>query len=99
MRTESSYQADLVKKLRSIYPGCFIIRNDPRVNQGVPDLLVLIENQWAMLEIKLSEKSPVQPNQAHYIKQFDNMGFAAFINPDNEVDVLEDLRTTLYANW
>ena len=91
---ENRYQSHLIAKLRDRFPGCFILKNDTDYMQGVPDLLVLYENKWAMLEVKASEDSPYQPNQNHYINIFDAMSFGAFIYPENESEVLHDLSKT-----
>lgn len=89
---ESRYQADLTDKLRVILPGCFILKNDPSYIQGVPDLTILFENRWAMLEIKRNSRASVQPNQGYYIELLDEMSFASFIEPSTEEDVLYELQ-------
>lgn len=89
---ESAYQAQLILRLGNLFPGCFILKNDPGYLQGVPDLLVLFQNKWAMLEVKASATSPERPNQPYYVELLDNMSFAAFIYPENEEDVLHDLQ-------
>lgn len=89
---ERDFQADLIKVLRRLFPGCIVLKNDPNYLQGVPDLLVLWFNNWAALEVKKSPKSAVRPNQAHYIRQMDRMSFAAIINPENKDSVLDDLQ-------
>ena len=90
--TESQYQTKLIKKLRDRLPGCVILKNDPSWLQGVPDILVLYNQRWAALEIKLSHDSSFQPNQQYYIDLFGEMSYASFINPQNEEDVLNDLQ-------
>lgn len=92
---ESHYQAKLIKKIRAMLPGCFVIKNDPMQYQGVPDLLVLFRDRWGMLEVKVDEDSPVEPNQPYYVALFDEMSFAAFIHPGNERMVLNDLQSAL----
>jgi hypothetical protein len=92
---EVVYQARLIKKLQAMFPGCFILKNDPRENQGIPDILILFGDQWAMLEVKISERFSVQPNQWYFIEMFDRMSFAAFIFPENEEEVLHALQSTL----
>ena len=93
MPNEAVYQGKLIKKLERLFPGCFIMKNDPSENQGVPDLLILFRDQWAMLEVKISSVASNQPNQDYYIQKFGEMSFASFINPQNEVEVLDDLQS------
>lgn len=94
MKNETVYQAKLITKLKTLLPGCFIIKNDPATNQGVPDILILFREHWGMLEVKMSGTSSKQPNQEYYIDKFGEMSFASFINPQNEEQVLFDLQTT-----
>lgn len=89
---ENDYQAKLIKRLRRRFRGCFILKNDTDYLQGVPDLLILFENKWAMLEVKASEDSQMQPNQEYYVDQLDRMSYASFVYPENEHAVMQDLR-------
>lgn len=92
---ENSYQAYLIKRLKKLLPGCEVLKNDEQYLQGVPDLLILYRDQWAMLEVKMSESSPFQPNQEHYINQFDSWSFAQVIYPENEEEILHELQSAL----
>jgi hypothetical protein len=92
---ESQYQAQLIKKLNRRLPGCIILKNDPDYLQGVPDLLILFEDKWAALEVKISRTAPNQPNQTWYICEMNDMSFAAFIYPDIEEDGLDALQQAL----
>lgn len=94
-RNETAYQRRLIHKLEEMFPGCVIIKNDPSELQGIPDLLILFRDMWAMLEVKLEANSNTQPNQEYYVREFDEMSFAAFICPDNEDEVLSDLQSAL----
>lgn len=89
---ESVYQAQLMRKLRRMFRGCVILKNDTDYQQGIPDLLLLWEGRWAMLEVKAFENAPEQPNQDFYIRKFNGMSFASFIYPENERAVLRDLQ-------
>jgi hypothetical protein len=89
---ESAFQTILIKDLHVLFPGCVVLKNDTLYQQGIPDLLVLYRNRWAMLEVKASADAPEQPNQAYYIDLFNGMSFAAFIYPENEEDVLYELQ-------
>lgn len=88
---ESAFQARLIKRLKDLFPGCVVLKNDAGYLQGFPDLTVLYRNRWAVLECKQSERSRHQPNQDFYVDYLDGMGFARFIFPENEEDVLRDL--------
>lgn len=89
---ENQYQAQLIKKLKSLFPACVVLKNDSAYAPGIPDLLVLYNNRWAMLEVKATARSRVQPNQEYYVQRFDRMSFGAFIYPENEEEVLYDLQ-------
>ena len=92
---ENQYQAMLIKKIKRRFPDCFVLKNDSAYLQGVPDLLVLVGDRWAMLEVKADWNSDQQPNQEYYIDLLDGMSFAAFIYPQNEQDVLNALQQAL----
>lgn len=89
---ESVYQAQLIDDLKDLFPGCLILMNDSQQWQGIPDLLILFGRKWAMLEVKASAKARIRPNQPYYVDQFNRMSYAAFIYPENEEEVLNDLQ-------
>lgn len=91
-RREIAYQAELVERIEAMFPGCFVLRNDPTVVQGIPDILILFGCGWAMLEVKLAANSPTRPNQPYYVERFNEMSYAAFVYPENEDEVLHDLQ-------
>lgn len=90
--TEAQYQKKVIDKLEQIFPGCVVIKNDPSYQQGIPDWTILFGNCWGMLEIKKSLRARRQPNQQYYVDMFRNMSFAAFICPENEEEVLDELQ-------
>lgn len=90
--TERAYQAKLIKKLKELYPGCEILKNDPNLKQGILDLTILWGPFWAMLEVKASESAPERPNQGYFVKKLNGMSFASFIFPENEKEVLAALQ-------
>jgi len=94
---ERDYQARLIKELRRLFPGCVILKNDSDYLQGIPDLTILYNDRWAMLEVKAGAKSSVQPNQDYYVHKLNEMSFAAFIYPSNQEAVLDDLQRTFEA--
>lgn len=94
---ESLYQRRIIKLIRELFPGCVILKNDPAYLQGVPDIIILYNDRWAMLEFKRSDKAGHRPNQDYYINLLDSMSYASFISPENEEDVIYDLQCTLGA--
>jgi hypothetical protein len=47
--TENEYQAKLIVKLKKLFPGCEILKNDSGYKQGILDLTILWGPFWAML--------------------------------------------------
>jgi hypothetical protein len=94
MALESRFQADLIKELREMFPGCVILKNDPNYLQGFPDLLILYRAKWAALEVKKSRTAPHRPNQPYYVSLAAEMSFGAFIFPENKEEVLNALQQT-----
>jgi hypothetical protein len=86
--TEAAFQAKLIRRLKRMFPGCVVLKNDPNYVQGILDLTLLWQHVWAMLEVKASSTASERPNQRYYVEQLDNMSFAAFIYPENEEEVL-----------
>lgn len=91
---ENKFQAGLKKKLRMMFPGCIVTKLDSSDIQGIPDLLVLYKDKWATLEVKKEEKASHRPNQDYYVEKMNEMSFSRFIFPENEEDVLNELRET-----
>ena len=89
---ESKFQSDLKKELQGMFPGCMITKLDSGDIQGIPDLLVLYKDKWAVLENKRSVKASHQPNQDYYVDKMNDMSFASFIYPENKDEVLARLR-------
>jgi hypothetical protein len=90
--TEAEYQKKLINKLRFLFPGCVILKNDPGYLQGIPDLVIFYRDRYAFLEVKASEKTKVQVNQPYYVELLNSMSFADFIYPSNEEEVLSALQ-------
>lgn len=91
-RRENAYQAQLIKKLETMFPGCMILKNDSGYKQGILDLTILWGRSWASLEVKASKTAEIQPNQEYYVKRLDEMSFASIICPENEAEVLSALQ-------
>lgn len=88
---ESEFQAKLIKKLKALYPGCEILKNDANYKQGFPDLLIMFGKHYAVLECKASKDEPYRPNQEWYLDKIAGMSFSATIYPENEREILSAL--------
>lgn len=97
MPRENRFQADLIKELKDTFPGCVVLKNDSSYCQGIPDLLVLYKDRWAMLECKRDKNSSHRPNQDYYVGMLDEMSYARFIFPDNKEEVLHELQQTFQS--
>lgn len=89
---ERDFQKKLIDDLKTLFPGCVVMKNDPGYIQGIPDLIVLYNEQWAALECKRSADAHHQPNQEYYVNKLDQMSFARFVYPENKEQVLYDLQ-------
>ena len=92
---ENKFQAGLVKELKERFPGCIVMKNDPNYIQGIPDLTILYNKRWALLETKQSDKASHRPNQDYYVRKCNKMSFARFISPENKEEVLDELQQAL----
>ena len=94
MKKESAFQAGLIRKIEAMFPGCLVLKNDgSNAPQGIPDLSIYFsDGRWAFLECKREEKAKKQPNQEYYVDKLNGMGFARFVYPENEEEVLNDIQ-------
>ena len=92
---ESTFKRKFLIKLETLYPGIIILQNDPEFRPGIPDTILLHGDRWAMLEFKRSSTARRQPNQDYYVDVLDKMSYAAFVCPENERTILNDLQSAL----
>jgi hypothetical protein len=93
-RLERDFQPKLIEDLEHLFPKCVILKNDPNYRQGIPDLLILWRDHWALLEVKKSYQDFLdkqQPNQEYYVNWAQENSFGAFIYPENKTEVLQAL--------
>lgn len=87
---ENQFQSKCVKRLKREFPDAIVFKNEAK--QGYPDLLVLNDDRWAALECKRSLDAAHQPLQDYYVREMNSMSYAAFLAPENEEAVFDDLR-------
>ena len=88
---ENKFQSELIKDIKSRFPDCIVVKNDPNYLQGVPDLLILHSDTWAALECKKDLKAAHRPNQDYYVERMNDMSFSRFICPENREEVLNEM--------
>ena len=88
---ESTFKTNLINEIEDMFPGCMVLHLDPTECQGIPDLLVLYKDKWAVLEGKKSARASKRPNQDYYVDLMNDMSFASFIYPENKDEVLDEL--------
>lgn len=88
---ENKFKTKLISEIKDMFPGCMVMHLDPNEIQGIPDLLILFENKWAVLEGKKNARASARPNQHYYVDLMDRMSFASFIYPENKDEVLDEL--------
>lgn len=94
---ESNFQAQLIRELKKLFPGCIVVKNDSSYIQGIPDLTIFYKNKWATLECKKSAGAKKQPNQEYYVGRMNEMSFSKFICPENKEDVLYELQQSFQS--
>ena len=87
---ERDFQRNLIEELKTLYPEALIFKNESK--QGLPDLTILYQDKWALLECKESKTAKHQPNQDYYVERANSMSFSRFIYPENKQEVLNDLQ-------
>lgn len=88
---ESTFQANLIRRIKSAFPGCIVLKNDANYIQGFPDLLILYRDKWAALECKSNANAHCQPNQMYYLSELGKMSFVKIVYPENEEIVFRSL--------
>lgn len=94
---ESNFQAQLIRELKTMFPGCIVVKNDSSYIQGIPDLTIFYKNKWATLECKKNAGAKKQPNQEYYVGLMNEMSFSKFICPENKEEVLYELQQSFQS--
>lgn len=91
---ERNFQQSLIKDLKKEFPEALIYKMDAQYKQGTPDILILNGNKWAALEVKKSKTASHRPNQDYYVTKMNKMSYAAFVDPSNKAEVINELHET-----
>lgn len=89
---ENKFKTNLINEIEDMFPGCIVLHLPSEEIQGIPDLLILYGDKWAVLEGKKHKNAHRQPNQDYYINLMNEMSYASFIYPENKEEVLDELQ-------
>lgn len=98
MTLESEFKRKLIMKIKTMYPGAIVLKNNANQIQGFPDNIILEGNHWAVFDAKKDEFSSHRPNQDYWINLLNEMSFASFVYPQNEEEFLYELQQTFGTN-
>ena len=91
-KLESDFEPEFIKELDRRMPGGMFIKGNSAMRQGFPDRMFLLEDHWAAFEIKRDPTAKKQPNQEHYVEQLNDMSYAAFVTPENYLEVIDEVQ-------
>ena len=94
---ERDFQANIIRELKRLFPGCLVMKLDANYIQGIPDLLILYGRRWAVLECKRKANAARRPNQDYYISTLNEMSFSRIVCPENKEEVLHELQQSFRA--
>ena len=76
---ESDFQANTIKKLKVMFPGAIITKLDASYILGIPEVLILWGQRWAVFEFKKYVHATKRQNPDSYVDRMNTMSFARVI--------------------
>lgn len=92
------FKERLHTRMQELGVDIFIIDNKSN-RRSTLDTIVLGPQHWAALEFKRSKSASHRPNQDYYVDQWDQLGFASFVYPENEEEILNELEKLFTSVW
>lgn len=95
MSIESRLQSDIRRYLKS--KGCYVlvIRPQPGIPDGCPDIIFMLEGFWGSIEVKKSPTAGYQPLQKETLAVHDEWSWARRVDPKSWPSVLRELEGML----
>lgn len=87
---KKNFKRRLLKRMDALGESIEIIENKSQ-RRSTPDTFIFGRHGWAALEFKRAANADQQPNQAHYITRFGELGYARFIFPECAEEALDEL--------
>lgn len=91
MSVESNLQIEIRKYLKS--KGCYVlvIKTQPGIPDGCPDILFMLEGFWGAIEVKRGPKAPYQPLQKETLEKFNAWSWARRVDPTDWPSIRREL--------
>lgn len=95
MSIESRLQSNIRKYLKD--KGCYVlvIKPQPGIPDGCPDIIAFIEGFWLAFEVKISKTSSFRPLQQETLEQFNTWSWARRVDPTNWPEIKQELEKML----
>lgn len=89
---ESQFRKEFLERLKArLYPVQIDVISTKPHNRSIPDDFIIGPRFWAALEYKKSANAPHRPNQDYHIERLNEIGYAAFVYPENGEEIIDDL--------
>ena len=94
---EGSFKKRLITAIKKEIPGCIVTKLEADYIEGIPDILILHKDKWATLEAKKDKGEVTKPRpnklqQDYYVATMDQMSFSRYVYPENQEEVLNELK-------
>lgn len=94
-----SIESDLQSKIRWYLKGkgCYVlvIRPQPGIPNGCPDIVFMLERFWGAIEVKKDPAANYQPLQRETLDKLNNFSWARRVDPTTWPQVRAELETML----
>lgn len=95
MSRESDLQSEIRKYLKSKKCFVMVIRPQPGIPDGTPDIMFMLEGFWGGIEVKDSPTSKWQPLQKETLEKFNKWSWAKRVDPTNWPIIKKELESIL----
>lgn len=95
MSIESKLQSEIRSYLKS--KGCYVlvVRPQPGIPDGCPDIMFMTEGFYGAIEVKDGPKAPYQPLQKETLLKLNGWSWARRVDPSNWEEIRTELDTIL----
>lgn len=93
MMLEKEFQKKVISFLKK--QGCFVMKTDPTVHNGVADLFFCKDGFYGFIECKRSKTARFRPGQKEFIEKMDIWSYATVAYPENWSDIQKELKEIL----